>query len=64
MNQKPSKTFRLSKTTKRMMALMKGTDANRAQYKNMMIQAELAAGVVVKRDPKPAVGRGAPQPNK
>ena len=47
-----------------MMALMKGTDANRAQYKNMMIQAELAAGVVVKRDPKPAVGRGAPQPNK
>lgn len=64
MNQKPSKTFRLSKTTKRMMALMKGTNESRNQYKNMMIQAELAAGVVIKRDPKPAFGKGAPQLNK
>ena len=47
-----------------MMALMKGTNESRNQYKNMMIQAELAAGVVIKRDPKPAFGKGAPQPNK
>jgi len=42
---KPSKTFKLSKTTKRRMATI--VDANqRNAYKNMMIQAELAAGTV------------------
>ena len=47
---KPGKTFKLSKTTKRMMALMGGTDADRNQYKRMMIQAELAAAVQPKRE--------------
>jgi hypothetical protein len=47
---KPGKTFRLSKTTKRMMALMGGTAENRNQYKRMMIQAELASSVVQKRE--------------
>ena len=46
---KPGKTFKLSKTTKRMVALMKGASADqRNQFKNMMIQAELAAAIVVK----------------
>jgi hypothetical protein len=48
---KPGKTFKLSKTAKRMIALMKGSTAEqRNQYKNMMIQAELAAAVQPKRE--------------
>ena len=48
---KPTKTFKLSKTTKRMVALMKGATADqRNQFKNMMIQAELAAAVQPKRE--------------
>jgi hypothetical protein len=42
---KPTSTFRLSKTTKRMMALMKGPDESRHQFRRMMIQAQLAASV-------------------
>jgi hypothetical protein len=48
---KPSKTFKLSKTSKRMISLMKGaTNEQRNQYKHMMIQAELAAAVQPKRE--------------
>ena len=48
---KPGKTFKLSKTTKRMVALMKGATADqRNQFKNMMIQAELAAAIQPKRE--------------
>ena len=47
---KPGKTFKLSKTTKRMMALMGGTDADRNQYKRMMIDAELCAAIQPKRE--------------
>ena len=48
---KPGKTFKLSKTTKRMIALMKGSTAEqRNQYKHMMIQAELAAAVQPRRE--------------
>jgi hypothetical protein len=40
---KPNKDFRLSKTSKRMLALMKGvTDEQRNGWKRMFIQAELA----------------------
>jgi hypothetical protein len=50
---KPGKTFKLSKQTKRFMCTM--VDATqRNAYKRMMIQAELAAGVVIKREPKEA----------
>jgi ribosomal protein L17 len=50
---KPGKTFKLSKTAKRMIALMKGATAEqRNQYKRMMIQAELAASIVVKTAPR------------
>jgi hypothetical protein len=42
------KTFKLSKTTKRMMALMGGTVENRNQFKRMMIDAQVAAAQVVK----------------
>jgi hypothetical protein len=50
---KPGKTFKLSKTVKRMIALMKGATADeRNQYKRMMIQAELAAAIVVKTAPR------------
>lgn len=41
---KPNKTFKLSKTTKRRMATIVD-DHKRSGYKNMMIQAELTAGV-------------------
>jgi hypothetical protein len=43
---KPGKTFVLSKTTKRMMALMGGTTENRNQFKRMMIDAQLSAAVI------------------
>lgn len=49
---KPGKTFKLSKTAKRMIALGGGTNEQRNQLKRMFIQAELAAGVVVKREPR------------
>ena len=45
---KPGKTFKLSKTTKRMLALMGGTAESRNQYKRMMIDAQLASEIVVK----------------
>ena len=50
---KPGKTFKLSKTTKRMMALMGGPAEGRNQFKNMMIQAELAAAVQPRREKRP-----------
>jgi hypothetical protein len=48
---KPGKTFRLSKSTKRMMCSIVDAEKRNA-YKRMMIQAELAAGVIVKREPR------------
>ena len=50
---KPGKTFKLSKSTKRMMCSIVDAEKRNA-YKRMMIQAELAAGVVIKREPKEA----------
>ncbi len=50
---KPGKTFKLSKTTKRMMALMGGSNENRNQYKRMMIDAELCSAVQPKREKRP-----------
>ncbi len=47
---KPNKTFKLSKTTKRMMALMGGPAEGRNQFKRMMIQAELSAAIQPKRE--------------
>jgi hypothetical protein len=50
---KPGKTFRLSKTTKRMIALMKGATADqRNQFKRMMIDAQLCSEIVVKSAPR------------
>jgi hypothetical protein len=48
---KPNKTFKISKQTKRFMCTIIDPVARHA-YKNAMIQAELAAGVVVKREPR------------
>lgn len=46
---KPHKTFKLSKTTKRMIGLMKGSTAEqRNQYKRMMIDAQLCSEIVIK----------------
>jgi hypothetical protein len=46
---KPGKTFKLSKTTKRMIGLMKGATADqRNQYKRMMIDAQLCSEIVIK----------------
>jgi hypothetical protein len=48
---KPGKTFKLSKTTKRMIGLMKGATADqRNQYKNMMIDAQLCSEIVIKTE--------------
>jgi hypothetical protein len=49
---KPGKTFNLSKTTKRMMALMGGSAETRNQYKRMMIDAQLCSEIVVKTEKK------------
>ena len=46
---KPGKTFKLSKTTKRMIGLMKGATADqRNQFKRMMIEAQVCSEIVVK----------------
>ena len=50
---KPGKTFRLSKTVKRMISLMGGTADQRNQYKRMMIDAELCSAVQPKREKRP-----------
>ena len=59
---KPGKTFKLSKTTKRMIGLMKGATADqRNQYKRMMIDAQLCSGIVIKtptRDKNTPRGNG------
>jgi len=56
---KPGKTFKLSKTTKRMIALMKGATAEqRNQYKRMMIDAQLCSEIVVKPEKKDRQPRG------
>ena len=47
---KPGKTFKLSKTAKRMTALMGGSAEGRNQFKRMMIDAELSAAVQPKRE--------------
>ena len=48
---KPGKTFKLAKRTKTIMATI--TDpVMRNQFKNMMIDAQLASEVVVKREPR------------
>ena len=49
---KPGKTFKLSKTTKRMMCSITNTE-HRNQFKRMMIQAELAAAIQPKREKRP-----------
>jgi hypothetical protein len=45
---KTNASFRLSKTVKRMLALMGGPKEGRDQYKRMMIDAEHAASIVPK----------------
>lgn len=50
---KPSKTFKLSKNTKRMLALMNFTDGGqRDAFKHMMIEAQLASDVKPAREKK------------
>jgi len=50
---KPGKTFKLSKTTKRMIGLMKKSTAEqRNQFKRMMIDAQLCSEVVIKSPPR------------
>ena len=45
---KTGPNFKLSKTTKRMMALMRGTTEDRNHFKRMMIDAEYTASIVPK----------------
>jgi hypothetical protein len=48
---KPSKTFKLSKTTKRRMASIVDP-VERHAYKNAMIQAQIASEIVIKHKEK------------
>lgn len=48
---KPSKTFKLSKTTKRRMATIVDP-VERHAYKNAMIQAQIASEIVIKHKEK------------
>jgi len=57
---KPNKTFKLSKQTKRFMATMIDPEQRNA-FKRAMIQAELAAAIVPKREKKPQGTYQAPQ---
>ena len=58
---KPNKTFKLSKTTKRMIALMKGSTAEqRNQFKRMMIDAQVCSEIVIKPTKN---DRGSPRGN-
>jgi hypothetical protein len=57
---KPSKTFKLSKQTKRFMATMIDP-VQRNAYKNAMIQAQLQSEIVPKREKKPQGTYQAPQ---
>lgn len=57
---KTGSNFRLSKTAKRMIALMKGTTEQRNQYKRMMIEAEHAASIVPKTSKKERFVTGTP----
>lgn len=50
---KPGKTFKLSKQTKRLMCSIVDAHARNA-FKRAMIQAELAAAVIIKREPREA----------
>jgi hypothetical protein len=45
---KTNSNFKLSKSTKRSLAMMKGTDDDRNHYKRMMIEAEHAASIPVR----------------
>jgi len=47
---KPNKTFRLTKTVKRMKALMGGPAEGRNQFKRMMIDAQLSSETIVRRE--------------
>jgi len=48
-----NKTFRMRQSTKRMLALHSFRDANqRADFRRSMIEAQVAASVVVKREKK------------
>ena len=49
---KTGPNFKLSKTVKRMVALMKGTAEQRNQYRRMMIDAEHTASIVPKTSKK------------
>ena len=48
---KPSKTFKISKQTKRFMCTILDP-VERNEYKRIMIQAELSAAIAPKREPR------------
>jgi hypothetical protein len=54
---KPSKVFKLSKQTKRFMCTIINP-VERNEYKRAMIQAELAAAITPKREPRDNKGSG------
>jgi hypothetical protein len=57
---KTGSNFRLSKTAKRMVGLMKGTSEQRNQFKRMMIDAEYTASIIPKTSKKERFTTGTP----
>ncbi len=60
---KTGPNFKLSKTAKRMTALMKSNNADRNQFKRMMIDAEYTASIVPKTSRKERTNFTAPTPS-
>jgi hypothetical protein len=60
---KTGPNFKLSKTAKRMVALMGGPAEGRNQYKRMMIDAEYTASIVPKTSRKERTNSTAPAPS-
>ncbi len=60
---KPSKTFKLTKRNKTMLALLPSKDEHvRGDFKRMMIQAQLQGDVKLKAEPRKPFVTGTPAP--
>ena len=58
---KPTKTFRLTKRNKTLLAIMSFPDAHvRGAFKRMMIQAQLQSEVKIKAEPRKPFVTGTP----
>jgi hypothetical protein len=60
---KPTKTFRLTKRNKTLLAILPFADAEtRGAFRAMMVQAQLQGAQTIKREPRKDVVTGLPAP--